>query len=128
MIDRLIEARVTDDQLDESLLTMRDIDTVKRQFAHTLTGLYHHRIDYAPEGRAAGDTTRVQTSEAEQAQAGDTGPAPDLEPRREPAADRGGPLLPAEGSPAEGSPAEGSVVPVHQLWQPRGEPPRRSAG
>ncbi len=50
LIDRIVEARVSEDQLDECLLTLRDLDVVKTEFAHVLTGLYHRRIDYPSGG------------------------------------------------------------------------------
>jgi putative nucleotidyltransferase with HDIG domain len=46
LIDELVNARVEEGQLDECGLTFRDLDRVKTEFAHVLTGLYHHRIDY----------------------------------------------------------------------------------
>jgi putative nucleotidyltransferase with HDIG domain len=50
LIDELVNARVEEGQLDECGLTFRDLDRVKTEFAHVLTGLYHHRIDYPPAG------------------------------------------------------------------------------
>lgn len=108
LIERLVTARVEEGQLDECGLTFRDLDRVKSEFAHVLTGLYHHRIDYpepppsadrpvedtedrialttSPELRAA----RVLDPESarprgpvlppEQAAASDTGPPPSLDP------------------------------------------------
>jgi len=52
LIQKLTQKRVDDGQLDECGLTFRDLDRIKREFAHVLTGLYHHRIDY-PEPHAA---------------------------------------------------------------------------
>lgn len=54
LIDRLVSDRAADGQLDECGLTFRDLDRVKREFAHVLTGLYHHRIDY-PDPAGARD-------------------------------------------------------------------------
>ncbi len=52
LIDRLVDARIEDGQLDQSPLTLRDLDVIKGEFARVLTGLYHHRIDY-PTGPPA---------------------------------------------------------------------------
>lgn len=49
LIDRLVDARVEEGQLDESPLTLRDLNAIKAEFARVLTGLYHHRIDYPTE-------------------------------------------------------------------------------
>lgn len=57
LIEKLVSIRVEEGQLDECGLTFRDLDVVKSQFAHVLTGLYHHRIDY-PEP-SAGERERA---------------------------------------------------------------------
>ncbi len=46
MIDRLVETIVSDGQLDECDITMREIRLVKESFLKTLSGLFHRRIDY----------------------------------------------------------------------------------
>ncbi len=55
LIDKLVSARVEEGQLDECGLTFRDLDRVKTEFAHVLTGLYHQRIGLSacrdPPGR-----------------------------------------------------------------------------
>jgi cyclic-di-AMP phosphodiesterase PgpH len=55
MVDRLVQGKIADGQLDQSPLTLREIDLIKESLASVLTGMYHHRIDYptAPGGRAA---------------------------------------------------------------------------
>jgi len=50
LIDRLVQDRVDHGELDECGLTFRDLGIVKQEFAHVLTGLYHHRIDYPAPG------------------------------------------------------------------------------
>jgi putative nucleotidyltransferase with HDIG domain len=52
LIQKLADARMADGQFDECGLTFRDLDRVKREFAHVLTGLYHHRIDYPDPKRS----------------------------------------------------------------------------
>jgi len=54
LIETLVSERAGDGQLDECGLTFRELDRVKREFAHVLTGLYHHRIDY-PDPAGARD-------------------------------------------------------------------------
>jgi putative nucleotidyltransferase with HDIG domain len=46
MIDRLTDAVVADNQLDECDITLREIGLVKESFFKILTGLYHRRLDY----------------------------------------------------------------------------------
>jgi putative nucleotidyltransferase with HDIG domain len=81
LIDRLVETRIDEDELNECSLTLRDLDVVKSEFAHILTGLYHHRIDYPVDG-AAQQVMPAAPFEQEQALASDTGPAPSLEPQQ----------------------------------------------
>lgn len=73
LIQKLSDARVNGGQLDECGLTFRDLDRVKREFAHVLTGLYHHRIDY-PDPVA----TRI-AAEADRPAQSDTGSPPTLD-------------------------------------------------
>ncbi|WP_419161033.1 HD family phosphohydrolase [Candidatus Palauibacter sp.] len=106
LIDRLVGDRIDHGELDDCQLTYRDLRIVKREFAHVLTGLYHHRIDYptpvapgeaAPEpssdkpepeelepSAAAGEDGGQLAIDLEQAAQGDTGPIPPLEPEAEP--------------------------------------------
>jgi putative nucleotidyltransferase with HDIG domain len=73
MINRLVDAIVADNQLDECDITMRDIRLVKLSFFKVLTGLYHRRIDYPgydfrEDGREA-ERTSIQNSGSRQAKA-----------------------------------------------------------
>jgi cyclic-di-AMP phosphodiesterase PgpH len=46
LVDRIVEGKIAERQLDEAPLTMRDIARAKEQFTSVLSGMYHHRIDY----------------------------------------------------------------------------------
>jgi putative nucleotidyltransferase with HDIG domain len=46
MIDRLVDAILADNQLDECDITLREIRLVKEAFFKILTGLFHRRLDY----------------------------------------------------------------------------------
>jgi putative nucleotidyltransferase with HDIG domain len=46
MVDSIVSSRVADGQLDESNLTLRDIDRVRTSFVEQLLGMYHQRISY----------------------------------------------------------------------------------
>jgi cyclic-di-AMP phosphodiesterase PgpH len=46
MTDRLVNQKVAEGQLDQSPLTLRELDLIKESLANVLTGMYHHRIEY----------------------------------------------------------------------------------
>jgi len=46
MVDRIVNARVEDGQLDDADLTLRDIARIKEAFVGQLLGMYHSRIKY----------------------------------------------------------------------------------
>jgi putative nucleotidyltransferase with HDIG domain len=49
LVDDLISRRMADGQLDESDLTLRDVQKVKETFVRILQGIYHPRIRYPEE-------------------------------------------------------------------------------
>ncbi|MCW1967697.1 MAG: HDIG domain-containing protein [Anaerolineae bacterium] len=46
LINKIVSERLNDHQLDDSDLTLHEIDMVRQSFAETLRGIYHPRIDY----------------------------------------------------------------------------------
>jgi putative nucleotidyltransferase with HDIG domain len=52
MVERLVDARIEDGQLDESPLTFADITVIKKSFVNTLAGMFHQRLAYPPAGLA----------------------------------------------------------------------------
>ncbi|HEX6306683.1 MAG TPA: HDIG domain-containing protein [Longimicrobiales bacterium] len=46
LVDRIVDAKISQGQLDDAPLTLREITLIKEQFTSVLTGMYHHRIDY----------------------------------------------------------------------------------
>lgn len=46
LVDRIVEMKLSDGQLDRAPLTLREISTIKEQFVKVLTSMYHHRLDY----------------------------------------------------------------------------------
>ncbi|MDQ3881065.1 MAG: HDIG domain-containing protein [Chloroflexota bacterium] len=46
MVDRIVDARVEDGQLDDADLTLKDIRHIKEAFVQQLLGMYHSRIKY----------------------------------------------------------------------------------
>lgn len=61
LVERLVEDRIRDGQLDESPLSFRDLAIAKRSFINTLTGMFHQRIKY-PE-QIARDVQNAQRKE-----------------------------------------------------------------
>ncbi len=46
MVDRIVDARVEDGQLDDAELTLKHISQIKDAFVQQLLGMYHQRIKY----------------------------------------------------------------------------------
>ncbi len=46
VVRKLIKERLEDGQLDESNLTLKELDTIARTFTRVLTGVFHQRIEY----------------------------------------------------------------------------------
>ena len=46
MVGQIVQERLTDGQLNECDLTIRDLENVKEAFVGQLLGMYHQRIAY----------------------------------------------------------------------------------
>jgi putative nucleotidyltransferase with HDIG domain len=46
MVDRIVDGRLADGQLDDSDLTLRDVERIRGSFVEQLLGMYHQRISY----------------------------------------------------------------------------------
>lgn len=55
-IEAIVNTRLTEGQLDQCPLTLREMDLAKAAFARVLIGMYHRRIDYPTGVREAGGT------------------------------------------------------------------------
>jgi hypothetical protein len=51
MVQKIINRVFSDGQLDECELTLKDLDQIAKSFNKTLSGIFHHRIEY-PESMA----------------------------------------------------------------------------
>ncbi|HNP71073.1 MAG TPA: HDIG domain-containing protein [Kouleothrix sp.] len=49
LVNSIIDERIRSGQLDESSLTLSDIAKIRQAFISTLQGIYHPRVDYAPQ-------------------------------------------------------------------------------
>ncbi len=115
MVHELILKRLTDHQLDESDLTMRDLTRIEDSFVHTLTYMYHGRIKYPgedfsqpPTGSRAGGTATGRPGEGESSAAGGGGhPSRAGEPSNEARNHHRGPA--EVSSPQPGAPAKDPV-------------------
>lgn len=50
LVNKMVDARIDDGQLDESPLTFEDITIIKESFVNTVVGMFHQRLAY-PEPR-----------------------------------------------------------------------------
>ncbi|MFM2106578.1 MAG: hypothetical protein RL338_1610 [Chloroflexota bacterium] len=60
MVDRIVEERLTDGQLDECDLTLRDLERIREAFVAQLLGMYHQRVAY-PQSRIVELESRRET-------------------------------------------------------------------
>lgn len=56
VVDRIVGFKISEGQLDEAPLTMREIDLIKQQFVKVLTSMYHHRLDYPLQNSGGTET------------------------------------------------------------------------
>lgn len=61
IVRRLFEDRMSDHQLDEANLTLREIELIRLSFIDTLRGSFHARVDY-PEVGAKNDNTATKSA------------------------------------------------------------------
>ena len=46
MIEKIVTSKIDEDQLDNSMLRIKDIEVIKDSFFKVLTGVYHERVQY----------------------------------------------------------------------------------
>jgi membrane-associated HD superfamily phosphohydrolase len=46
VVDHIVKVRVEQGQLTDAPITMRQLDTIKREFTRVLSAAHHSRIDY----------------------------------------------------------------------------------
>jgi len=46
MVEKIVQDRIDDGQLDDAPLTMAELTTIRRQLTHTLISIFHRRIPY----------------------------------------------------------------------------------
>ena len=88
LVDRLVDEKIRDGQLDESPLSFSDVSVIKRSFVATLSSMFHHRVKYPDQlareaARAQKEAARpAETAEAPAAlpQEDAAGPEPSAAP------------------------------------------------
>ena len=61
LIKNLINNILSDGQLDECELTLKDLHKIARSFDKILNGIHHHRIEYIEKGTSAGANDKGRT-------------------------------------------------------------------
>jgi len=61
IVDHIIDQRIDDGQLDESGLTLKDVETIRQVFASALKGTFHPRIKY-PEPQEKQEVAAAKAS------------------------------------------------------------------
>lgn len=78
-INNIIKGLFTSGQLDETDLTLKDLNKLSKSFLHVLVGIFHHRIKY-PDGSGP-EKAQEKTPDSEQGKKADNADAlPDEEP------------------------------------------------
>jgi cyclic-di-AMP phosphodiesterase PgpH len=75
MVNKVINAKFTDGQLEQCDLTLRDLHTIAKAFMHVLTSIYHHRVEY-PEPAKVRRLHEDTDSKSSQASAPEDSPDP----------------------------------------------------
>ncbi len=67
MVNKVINTKFTDGQLEECDLTLRDLHVIAKAFMGVLKSIYHHRVEYpdAPKKGENGKTEKASSGEAE---------------------------------------------------------------
>lgn len=60
LVRKIIKERLADGQLDESDITLRDLDRIADAFVRVLTGMFHQRVEYPEQVLKEMEAKRVQ--------------------------------------------------------------------
>ncbi len=61
LINRIVNERITDGQLDEAPLTLEELTRIKNSFQFTLINMLHGRVSYPAADKKSGESTRPAT-------------------------------------------------------------------
>ncbi len=102
-VDMLVAKKLEGGQLDNSNLTFREIDLIKKSFVQFLAGYYHSRVKYPDQKEQPEKNTQEEKTASESA-AGENPPAQKEQKKTEASA----PLEPAPAEERQSSPAKKS--------------------
>lgn len=63
LVDRIVDFKMSENQLDDAPLTLREITKVKEQFVKVLSGMYHSRLDYPLQNNQASKPVEPEAPE-----------------------------------------------------------------
>jgi membrane-associated HD superfamily phosphohydrolase len=69
LVQRIINRVFSDGQLDECELTLKDLHEIAKSFNKTLSGIFHHRVEYPETGSTAATARRAENGHSNQIQA-----------------------------------------------------------
>jgi hypothetical protein len=72
MVQKIIRKVFSDGQLDECELTLKDLNEIARSFNKTLSGIFHHRIEYPGSVTKTASTKKAANGNTDQLSGGDT--------------------------------------------------------
>jgi len=72
MVQKIINKVFSDGQLDECELTLKDLHEIAKSFNMTLSGIFHHRIEYPEPVAKASPPKKVEDGDTDQIPAGDS--------------------------------------------------------
>jgi hypothetical protein len=122
VVNKIVDDRIKDGQLDESDLTLREIQMVRQLFVEILTGIYHPRIDYPDTSKKP--ETNIQVVSVPAVEIPDepiTPPAPVIPSLT---ASEKEPLLPASSTPAADAGGELPPAPLLKEIEKEEVPPQ----
>lgn len=65
LVDDMVRSRIEDGQLDDCLLTLRELTLVKESFANTLRSMLHSRIEYPKDESRPSDGSRWEDADSD---------------------------------------------------------------
>ncbi len=72
MVQKIINKIFSDGQLDECELTLKDLNEIAKSFNNTLSGIFHHRIEYPESVAKTSSSKKGENGDSDQLSAEDT--------------------------------------------------------
>jgi len=74
MVQKIINKVFSDGQLDECELTLKDLHEIAKSFNKTLSGIFHHRVEYPESVARSAPARKGENGNTDQVSAGDSRP------------------------------------------------------